>query len=195
MKTTNNYFKFYLLLAVVVISQLSFAQQSLKIDPQNFVMTISGTTNVHDFKSKITQISGNMTFVNDQPKTLTVEVPVKSIVSGEKLMDKKTYEAFNEPKNPKILFNMTNINSVKTNGDQITANISGNLTMAGVTKKITLVANGKKIKSGTYEFSGTAQFKFSDFNMKPPTAMLGVMKVGNVITLSYKVNFVGDYVM
>ena len=54
---------------------------------------------------------------------------------------------------------------------------------------------GKKVKSGTYEFSGTTQLKFSDFNMKPPTAMLGVMKVGNVITLSYKVEFVGDDVI
>ncbi|VBB47489.1 YceI family protein [uncultured Paludibacter sp.] len=192
---TINYFKFYLLLAVMGTFQLSFAQQSLKIDPRNFVMTISGTTNVHDFKSKVTQINGNITFANNQPKTFTLEVPVKSIVSGEKLMDKKTYEAFNESKNPKILFNMTDINSVQTKGDQITANVSGNLTMAGVTKKITLVANGKKVKSGTYEFSGTTQLKFSDFNMKPPTAMLGVMKVGNVITLSYKVEFVGDDVI
>jgi len=31
----------------------------------------------------------------------------------------------------------------------------------------------------------------TDFKMKPPTAMLGVMKVGDAITLKYDVTFEG----
>ena len=39
-----------------------------------------------------------MTIANNRPETLTVEIPVKSLISGENLMDKKTHEAFNEPR-------------------------------------------------------------------------------------------------
>ncbi len=189
------FLKFILGLGIISITQISFAQQTIKVNPQKSSMTISGTTNVHDFKSNVTQISGEMTFADKTPKTLRIEVPVKSIVSKEKLMDKKTYEAFNEPKNPKIVFVMTDVVSTQKNGNQVTAKITGNLTMAGVTKKITLSAIGKEIKAGQYEFSGSTQFKFSDYNMKAPTAMLGVMKVGEIITLKYNVTFEGSDIM
>lgn len=190
----KNVLKWMLAVGIVAIAQAGFAQQSLKINSQKSSMTISGTTNVHDFESKVTQINGEMTFEDSQPKTLRVEIPVKSIVSKEKLMDKKTYEAFNEPKNPKIIFVMTTVNSVQVNGNQVSAKVTGNLTMAGATKKITITGSGKKIKQGTYVFTGSTQIKFSDFEMKPPTAMM-VMKVGNVITLNYSITFNGDDVL
>lgn len=189
------FLKFILGLLFVSTTYISYAQQTLKVIPQKSSMTIYGTTNVHDFKSNVTQISGEMTLADKNPKTLRIEVPVKSIISKEKLMDKKTYEAFNEPKNPKIVFAMTDVVSTQINGIQVTAKITGNLTMAGTTKKVTLTAVGKKVKAGQYEFSGSTQFKFSDYNMKAPTAMLGVMKVGEVITLKYNVTFEGSDVI
>jgi polyisoprenoid-binding protein YceI len=189
-----NFLKFILALGIISMTQNGFSQV-LKINSQKSSMTISGTTNVHNFKSKVTQISGEMTFADKQPKTMRIEIPVKSIVSDEKLMDKKTYEAFNEPKNPKIVFTMTDVTSMQINGNQATVKVVGNLTMAGVTKKVTLTSTGKKTKAGTYEFSGSTQIAFTDYGMKPPTAMLGVMKVGNIITLSYNVTFEGSDVI
>jgi len=32
----------------------------------------------------------------------------------------------------------------------------------------------------------------TDFKMKPPTAMLGIMKVGDAITLKFSIVMVGD---
>ncbi len=171
----------------------SFVQaQSLKLNPKTFSMTIFGTTNVHNFQSKVTQASGNLV-INSSKKaqSLEVDIPVKSIKSNEKLMDKKTYEAFNETKNPNIAFKMLEVNSIQVTGDDINVTLTGNLTMAGTTKKIILKSTGKITKPGVYEFKGSVALKMTDFGMKPPTAMLGVMKVGDAITLKYDVTFEG----
>lgn len=156
------------------------------------IVTISGETNVgHDYTQKVTQVIGNMTMVDNQPQSLTVKIPVKSIISGEKLMDKKTYETFNEPKNPMILFDMTKVNSIQVNENDITVNITGNLSMGGATKEVTLKATGKEVSPGKFTFEGALPIKMSDFKMKAPTAMLGTMKTKDQVVVNYLVTFEG----
>lgn len=183
---------FFLLLAFVTAANWVNAQ-TLTI--KSSTVTINGETNVnHDFTSKVTQLSGKLTVVDNRPQSLNVEIPVRSIVSGEKLMDKKTYETFNEPKNPTIHFNMTEVNSVQVNANDIAVTVTGNLSMGGATKKVTLKADGKAVSPGVYTFEGALPLKMSDFNMKAPTAMLGTMKTKDQVTVKYKVTFEGPAV-
>jgi polyisoprenoid-binding protein YceI len=155
-------------------------------------MTIYGTTNVHNFDTKVTQVTGELVMVNSkQVQSLAIEIPVKSIKSKEKLMDTKTYEAFIAEKNPKISFKSTEVNSLTVNGNDINVSVTGNMTIAGVTRKVTIATTGKVVKPGVYEFKGSIPVKMTDYKMIPPTAMLGMMKVGDAITLKYDVTFEG----
>ncbi len=166
--------------------------QSLKLSPK-FNLTIAGTTNVHDYETKVTQMNGEIVLNGtNQVKALVVNIPVKSIKSKEKLMDTKTYEAFNVDKYPNITFKMTELQSLQINGADVSVAVAGNLTINGTTKKVTLKSNGKTLKSGVYQFKGAIALKMTDFNMKPPTAMMGMMKVGDGITLKYDVTFEGQ---
>ncbi len=165
--------------------------QTLKLNPKSFSMNIYGTTNVHNFESKVTQASGEIVIVNKKVQSMFVNIPVHSIKSNEKLMDTKTYETFKSDKNPMISFHMTEVTTMNVSGNAVNVVIEGNMTMAGVTKKVILKANGNNIKPGVYTFSGIIALKMSDFGMKPPTAMLGMMRVGNGITLKYNATFEG----
>jgi len=177
---------------LLAIYSSSTTAQSLKLSPK-FNLTIAGTTNVHDYETKVTQMNGEIVLNGtNQVKTLVLNIPVKSIKSKEKLMDTKTYEAFNADKHPNITFKMTELQSLQINGADVTVAVSGNLTMNGTTKKVTLKSNGKALKSGVYQFKGAVALKMTDFNMKPPTAMMGMMKVGDGITLKYDVTFEGQ---
>ena len=186
-----------LLVNVLLFTSNGVVAQTLKLNPKSSTITISGTTNVHDWKSQVTQMKGDLT-VNGSKKiqSLSVDIPVISIKSEEKekLMDKKTYEAFNSEKNPTISFHLTEVNSMQISGDNITATITGNLTMAGFTKKIILKTVGKNTKSGVYQFKGSTTLKMSEFKMKAPTALMGVMKVGDSVTLSFDVSFEGSQI-
>lgn len=162
------------------------------LDIKSSAVTVNGETNVkHDFTIKATEVKGKMTVADNLPKSLTVEIPVRSLISGEKQMDKKTHEAFNEPKNPTILFNMTELNSLQVNGDDIAVTVTGNLSLSGATKKVTLKADGKVTSPGVYTFQGSLPVKMSDYGMKAPTAMLGTMKTKDLVTVNYKVTFEG----
>lgn len=193
---TNSKFKnggILLILSIGLIFTNVVKAQSLKIDPKSFNMTISGTTNVHDFKTKVTQVNGEIVLNGPkQVQSLVVSIPVKSIKSGEKLMDTKTYEAFNAEKYPTINFKLSDVSALEINGEKIAVTLSGNLTMAGVTRKISIKSTGLNSKTGMYDFKGSVSLKMTDFNMKPPTAMMGMMKVGNVITLNYDATFYGE---
>jgi polyisoprenoid-binding protein YceI len=181
-------------LIISLICATSIQAQTLKLNPKTFSMTISGTTNVHNFDSKVTQASGELVISDKKAQSLEIEIPVKGIKSNESLMDKKTYEAFSADKNPTITFRSTEINNLAVNDNDINVTVTGNMTIAAVTRKVTLTATGKIIKPGVYEFKGTIPVKMTDYKMKPPTAMLGLMKVGDDIKLKYTVTFEGSAV-
>lgn len=189
---TNKFTGISRFFALIIALTCCFALQAqvLKINPKSFIMTILGTTNVHDFKSKVTQAKGEAVVnANKELQSLVVEIPVRSIKSGEKLMDTKTYEAFDVEKNPNITFKLVEVNTLHIEGNQVSVTLTGNLTMAGVTRKISIKSNGSATKPGVYEFTGSVALKMTDFKMSPPTAMMGLMKVGDAITLKYDVSF------
>ena len=182
----------FIVCAVLINTNVGNAQ-SFKIDPKSFNMTINGTTNVHDFTTKVTQVNGEIVLNGPkQVQSLIVSIPVKSIKSGEKLMDTKTYEAFKADKYPLINFKLFEVSALEISGEKIVVTLSGNLTMAGVTRKIQIKSTGVNSKTGTYDFKGSVSLKMTDFDMKPPTAMMGLMKVGDVITLKYDATFYGE---
>ena len=184
-------FKTFLLVAnLILAASFTSNAQTLKINPKLSSITILGTTNVHDYETKVTQINAEVVLSGtNQVQSMVLSIPVKSIRSKEKLMDTKTYEAFNSETYPTISFKMTEVNSFQLTNTDVLVSVTGNLTMNGTTKKITLKPAGKVIKPGVYEFKGAMALKMTDFKMKPPTAMMGMMKVGDGITLKYSVVF------
>lgn len=179
-----------LLVSIIWVFGNVLNAQTLKLNPRTFTMTIFGTSSLHDFQSKVTQASGELVINSSkQAQSLTVEIPVKGIKSNEKLMDNKTYAAFNAEKNPTITFKLTDLGVPEVNGSDIAVTATGNLTMAGVTKKISLKSAGKIVKPGVYQFKGTVVLKMTDYKMTPPSMLF--VKVGDVVTLKYDATFEG----
>jgi len=182
--------KYYLILIVgLVLTNVNVkSAQTLKINSASSTMTIFGTTNVHDWQEKTEKISGEMVIDNSkQIQSFDVEIPVRSLKSGEKLMDSKTYDAFNVTQNPTISFHLLEVSSLLVSEKEINVIITGNLTMSGVSKKVSIKSSGKNIGAGAYQFKGSVPIKMTDFKMKPPTAMLGVMKVGDAINIKFDI--------
>lgn len=186
MKTYN--LKIVLLISITMLIKGTLTAQVLKIAPKSSVITINGTSNLHDWKSKSELVKGELVLeANNQVKSFTLEIPVKSIKSGEKLMDSKTYDTFNADKYPNIAFKLTDVSNLQVNGGNVNVIFNGNLTMAGTTKRVAIKATGKNTKTCTYIFNGSVNLKMTDFSMKPPTALLGAMKVGDGVKLEFDI--------
>ncbi len=72
-----------------------------------------------------------------------------------------------------------------------TGNIStriGNLTIAGVTKPITLEVSWTMHEDNTITCSGIQKLKMTDYQVQPP-GFLAIMKTGDEITLDFKLEF------
>ncbi len=163
--------------------------QSQKLSSFTSSVIINGTSNLHDWDTKIEQLTGEFALNNSrQIQTLTVKIPVKAIKSGDKLMDKKTYETIDADKNPNILFQLTEpATPVISDDGNVQVTLTGNLTVAGVTRAISFKSSGKKTGGGGYQLKGIVPLKLSDFKMKTPTAMLGLLKTGDAVTITFNV--------
>lgn len=183
------------ILVCLVFLTFSVAQaQTYKTVPNISGVKIEGTSSIHAWESTSNQVSGELVLVSDakngkQIHSLIFRVPVKSIKSGKGLMDSKTYDAFDNDKNPLITFQLTDVSQFKLTGKDIDATVTGTLNMAGFTKKINIKSSGNTISDGSIQFKGSVPLKMSDFKMKPPTAMMGALKTGDAVTIKFDVTF------
>jgi len=190
----NQYSKYSLLLFISVlfsIPTITKAQYS-PIVPQSASINVHGTSNVHDWDMKPSKIIGELGISSvKQIYALTIKIEVKSLKSGNGIMDGKTYDAFDYKKNPNIIFQLTEAPQVKLTDTDEEITLIGNLSFGGQTHKITIKSIGKITKTGDYQLKGSVPLKMTDFGMKPPTAMLGAMKTGDAVTVKFDVTFKG----
>jgi polyisoprenoid-binding protein YceI len=152
---------------------------------------IKGSSSLHAWESKVTQIEGKGAFETKDDELVAVKdveitIAVKGIKSKEgRQMDNKTYDTFKSDENPYIIFTLGNA-AVKVNdSNMVTIEASGKLAMAGNTQSVSLSASGKKLPNGDLQLSLSKKLKMTDFKMEPPVMLLGTIKVGDEITVEF----------
>lgn len=180
-----------LLLIAVSVLAIQFQDACAQtFSVKSYKISVKGTSSLHDWESTIDNLEAKGTFtITDKAlsdiRDVVVKIPVKAIKSTKgKMMDNKTWEAFNYEKNPVIAFALTDkkINAAK---NIVVAN--GRLTMAGVTKSVELRLIYKVLPGGELHISGTHSLLMSDFKMEPPTAMMGTIKVGDEVVVNLEI--------
>lgn len=157
-------------------------------------MVIKGTSNLHDWESKVTQVQGygqivaepnNLKAIN----SLFVEIPVRGIKSPKgSIMDGKTYDALKAGTYPQIMYKLTKITALNNKGGgNFAVGALGDLSMAGVTRQIDLWVTVKVDNYGTIVISGSKNLKMTDFKISPPTALLGTLTTGDDVEIAFSV--------
>lgn len=163
--------------------------QDYKLVNDTSSIIVSGTSTLHDWHVDGENQSGSLSFSEAESfniNELSFRVKAESLKSGKNSMDKNTYKALNTDKYKDIVFSYTKTNSVVKKGEghyMITA--SGKLTISGVTKTIDL--DLEVFKDGDLvKINGKKDMLMTDFGIDPPKALLGTIKTGNEITITYK---------
>ncbi|MEJ2702809.1 MAG: YceI family protein [Sedimentisphaerales bacterium] len=173
--------------------------------PAESHVQIDGTSNLHEWAIKGTVIEGYID-VNEtcqfNPKVqglpglnkvmaslrTHVEIPIRSLKSGHSGMDKNTYKALKSAQYPKIIYDLGQA-SIKTRPKppDVTAEFDtvGKLSIAGVTRPLNMPVSVKPLTNQRVQISGRATMKMTDFGVKPPTALFGLLKTGDQITISF----------
>lgn len=171
--------KTLLLLIISTIATGLWAQQ-FKSKLSESSMTIAGTSTLHDWESTVKEFTATAVLKGDVITSAQLTAVVKSIKSGTSAMDANTYEAMKEPKHPNITFRGTEM-VLGSDG----AKIKGDLTIAGVTRKIEFTAIAEKWSEDSFSIKGSYALKMSDYGIDPPRAMLGTIRTGDKVTISF----------
>jgi polyisoprenoid-binding protein YceI len=143
-----------------------------------------GTSTVKSFKCSAPKV--DVTAMGDAAatpaeivKSASLTVPVAQIDCGNKTMNEHMRKALKAEKFTQIAWTMT---SYEVQGSAVT--VLGKLTIAGKENAIELKGTGTA-DNGVIRFKGSKQLKMTEFGVKPPSLMLGTMKVGDAVTVSF----------
>ena len=163
-------------------------QRDIKI-PSNVL--IKGTSTLHDWESIVEHTEAKITVdtgADFHLETLEVKIKAKSIKSGKKVMDKLTYKALKAEKHPLITFIFKSGKIVNENADSLTVKLTGELTIAGITKEVPVLTTINKLGNEII-LKGDYKLKMTEYGIKPPKALLGTIKTGNEITIEFSLKF------
>jgi hypothetical protein len=177
---------FILLTGYVSMAQVQYQQKN------DFNLTVSGTSTLHDWEMKTSKIACNATFTFYEDgdlgglTLLNFTMPAESLKSDHKGMDDNAYRALKTSKNPTITFNLTTA-TVSSEGKTIKC--TGKLTIAGVTKDIELLAAAKVNADKSINIKGSKKLNMRDYNIDPPSFMMGAVKTGENVTIDFNLTF------
>lgn len=181
-----------LIILFICITAGGFATQAqLEYKLQNSHVQIAGTSTLHDWTADVTKSNGlaELNFSNGKLtsiENLNITMETKTIKSKKgAAMDKNMYKALKTDRYPTLSFTMTKVAQVSANK----VNAEGKLTIAGTTQTVTIQATSKSNANGEWIFSGSKLLKMTDYQVEPPVVLLGTLKTGNEITITFEMTF------
>jgi hypothetical protein len=180
--------------AVSAVAQQAVAPITLGIGR----VTIAGTSNVHDYKATTTilrltrlqlasQVAANAPWDEvTKPGALEafeIAIAAGTLKSGKDGLDKNMYKALNTTKFPDITFRLLRFQPGDAAG---TIKATGMLTIAGTEREVTLALKTEP-KDAALIVRGELPLVMTDYGIKPPKAMLGVIKTDPKVTVSFEI--------
>jgi hypothetical protein len=173
--------------------QFISAQKQTYKPAGNSYVTVTGTSTLHDWEMRSENLSGEAIFntgATGSPESLESvmfklnKTTLKSDKSG---LDKRAYQAMNSSRHPEIIFRTNGSNNIRKSGDKYIVNTKGELTIAGVTRQVSVDATCINGDDEKLVCSGSRILKMSDFNIDPPVMMMGTLRTGDEITINYNI--------
>jgi polyisoprenoid-binding protein YceI len=166
----------------------------LRLEPGSEV-TVEGTSTMHAYHCTTNKI---MAYVDVDPgytKDLTkiakpivsvkVNIVVNTLKCGNGTMDKNLYSTLNAEKNPLITYTLSGYDILNGLSSSFAANTKGSLKISGTEKLIDMKVNASRLAEGKVTAEGEQTLLMTDFGIKPPSFMLGTLKVGNEVKVKF----------
>jgi len=169
-------------------SGLLMAQASYHLaQSPNVSIKVLGSSNVHDWVMTSTAIESEGTFDlnGHQLHAFTLQLAFTSLKSDHASMDDRTYKAVNAKKFPDISYKLTSAEVTPGGKGTYLIKTKGDLTIAGVTQPVSIDVTAVVNADNTITCSGSKKIQLTDYGIKPPTFMLGAMKVYNDLTIQF----------
>ena len=169
--------------------------QPFELSKIGTAIEIKGTSSLHDWTMDLKDFNSGFQIKQEGSSiksidNITFSCKAKDIKSESTLMDNKAYNALKAKEFPDIKFIGLSTTGLTLDGDKFTGNLNGKLSVAGETHDITVPFNGTFVNNNTINITASTDIAMSSFNITPPTALLGALKTGDKISVSFTLEFV-----
>ncbi|HSZ32523.1 MAG TPA: YceI family protein [Puia sp.] len=188
------------ILLIVGSTQVLQAQTKYKIlETKDIDMKLSGTSTLHNWTMETQTFTGEAQFgfksgniQLNSIKSLSFNLNVTDLKSGEKGLDKNAYKALKTDQYKDIVYKLSSAKVMSEKNGKYLIKTQGNLSIAGVTKDVAMDVYAVVNKDGSITCTGSDKLLMTDYQVKPPKFMLGAMKTGDAITLNYTIVYKKD---
>ena len=160
-------------------------------------VTIAGTSNIHDYTATTTTVRVTRARLATQTgagfwenalkpgvvEAFEVAIPAASLTSPKKGLDENMHKALQVKAHPDIVFRLLRLEPRSGAADALRG--VGVLRIAGVEREVSLDITTER-RDSTLSLQGHVQLLMTDFGIKPPTAMLGMLKTDPKVTVTFE---------
>lgn len=162
---------------------------------------IEGRSNINQFECLANEYSGQAsvtnTAVTENENTefrheldITVEILVDGFECGRNRMNRDLKDALKSDQYPAIVFEYKDAEVLSVpegESDTYRMLVSGDLTVAGVTRRIEFETNGLYRNDGRMEAMGKKEINMTDYNVEPPSGLFGLVKAQDELTVHFDI--------
>lgn len=177
--------------AIAAVSAITVtAADTTSVKVASAKVTITGTTNVHGYTAatstvKLTSVKlgafdGDLFALVQKPslvESFEIAIPAASLKSPKDGIDKNMHKALKVDKFADITYRVKSMEKTAAGVRAI-----GSLTIAGVTKDVTLDLTAQRTGSNL-SVAGEIPLLMTDYGVTPPKAMMGMMRTDPKITI------------
>lgn len=188
------------LLTSLILSNLTIAQDVTFTLTEVTEFKIAGDSNLRTWDADITDIEAELVLTGTDElslENLTAEniesINIAIAVAG---IDTDTARLTTNLRNylkgsdfPHITFSLNDVHSIDYQTDKAVITADGTITAAGVEKAVTLSVDSYVNANGSIRFKGVKDMLMTDFEIDPPTALLGTVRADNEIQILFDVTF------
>jgi polyisoprenoid-binding protein YceI len=162
---------------------------------KDVVMNLSGTTPVKNWSMSAHGLNGDARIAVTKDNhlagihSLNFSLPVLNLKGEQHAMDEDAYTALKADTYKEIVFKLTSATVEPQSEGFYTIEALGKLTVAGVTRTVTLKMRSQVAKDGSIAFTGAENVKMSDYNVERPSHFFGIIKADDNMILSYTLIF------
>lgn len=160
-------------------------------------MTIYGSSNVTDWEAKVKTINGEVEVSRPDGadwsnaeaswfKRVEISMPVADIDADSRRMNSNMHDYLKINNHPVITYRMKEaLELVVSNNPGAILTAGGILTVGGVSHEFQHDVKISQGSNGRLIISGSKELKMSDFDIKPPTAMLGSIRAYDEMNIEF----------
>lgn len=185
---------------LIAAGMMTLTAGALQAQSEPGRLTISGTSTVRSWSCSTQQFdtsirpAGNFEGILRGEKLVqgvTLRFPVAQIGCGNGTMEGHLRKALKAGQHPNVTYELSTYELAAAAGG-MTVQAMGQLTIAGTTRPIEMTMTVARGSDGQLRVRGETPLTMTTFGVEPPKLMLGTLKVGDAIKVSFDVPLGAD---